>query len=52
MRRLPGEELVEDETQGVDVALLGDLLSRQLLGRHVGRRAGLDLGSLHLADQA
>ena len=39
-RALPGEQLVEHETERVDVAARGHLAAGELLGRHVGRRAG------------
>ena len=41
-RALAGEELVEDEAERVDVAARRDLAAGELLGRHVGRRAGAD----------
>src|SRR5262249_62037229 len=43
--RLAGEQLVEHETERVEIALDGDLASRELLRRHVGRRAGADVAS-------
>ena len=41
------EELVEHQAERVDVAPHRDLAARELLGRHVGRRAGADV--LHVA---
>ena len=40
---LPGEELVEDEAERVHVAAHGHLAPGQLLGGHVGGRAGADV---------
>ena len=39
-RAAPGEELVEDEAERVDVAARRDFAAGELLGRHVGGRAG------------
>ncbi len=39
-RVVPGEHLVHDDAEAVDVRFLSDRSARQLLGRHVGRRAG------------
>ena len=39
-RALAGEELVEHEAERVDVAARRDLAAGELLGRHVGGRAG------------
>ena len=39
-RAAAGEELVEHEPERVDVAARRDLAAGELLGRHVGRRAG------------
>ncbi len=41
-----GEDFVEDEAERVDIAPDGDLLSAQLLGRHIGRRAGPNVRDL------
>ena len=43
---LAGEDFVEDQTQRVDVAPGGDLLARQLLRSHVGRRSSARLLAL------
>jgi hypothetical protein len=47
----PGRELVEDETQRVDVAAHGRALSGELFRRHVGRSPGYlaldDVGRRH-----
>jgi hypothetical protein len=40
MRALPGQHLVQNQPERVDVALHADLAARQLLRRHVGRRPG------------
>jgi hypothetical protein len=47
-RRLPGEELVQHEPERIQIALLRDLTSRQLLRRHVGRRPAAHLGAFEL----
>jgi len=44
-RALAREQLVEHEAERIDVAARGDLDSLELLGRHVVRRAGADLGA-------
>ena len=44
-RALAGEDLVEHETEGVEIRLDGQLSSLELLGRHVLRRAGLRFAS-------
>ncbi len=36
--RLPGQHLVEDEAEAVDIASVIDLMPTRLLGRHVHRR--------------
>ena len=41
-RALTGEDLVEHEAERVDIAPRRDLVAGELLGRHVGRRAGAD----------
>ena len=41
-RALTGKDLVQNQSQRVDIALGGDLLAGELLGGHVGRRAGAD----------
>jgi hypothetical protein len=47
-----GEELVENEPQGINVALYGGTAAGPLLGRHVGRSPGqiLTLIALSVAD--
>ena len=49
---LAGEQLVEHQAERVDVAPDRDLLARQLLRRHVGRRAGADLGAVDRLGEA
>ncbi len=48
-RQLAGEDLVEDQTQRIDVALESDFLAGQLFGRHVGRGAAAHVGTGDLA---
>ena len=48
-RRLAGKELVEYETQRIQIALHGRLAARQLLRRHVGRRAAANVFRVELA---
>ena len=45
-RSLAREQLVEDEPERVDVAADRDFLARELLGRHVARRARAHLLAL------
>ena len=45
VQRASGEQLVEDEPERIHVGALGDAAAGELLGRHVGRRAG-DLAHL------
>ena len=49
--RLAGEQLVEHESQRVEIALGRHGLSGELLRSHVGRRPGKHLGALDLACQ-
>jgi len=51
-RLLAGEQLVEHQTEGVDVAPDRDLFARELFGRHVGGRPGADLPVLDRLRQA
>ena len=51
-RQLAGEDLVQHQAERVDVALDGDFLARELLGRHVGRRAVAHFGAFDLARQS
>ena len=49
MRRLAGDDLVQDRAEQIDVAGRGDLLDRAAghLGRHVGGRAAQAVGLEH-----
>ena len=51
-RRLPGEELVEHQTERVEVAAGRDFPSRELFRRHVGRCARRDVGAFDLLREA
>jgi hypothetical protein len=47
-----GEQFVQNETERIDVALDRHLSSGQLLGGHVGRRAGANLAARELIGEA